>query len=63
MVLVSTSATTRWSTFPLSPMFAPFMQELAGYAARGTRRARRNLLVGEPIRAMLFPGEFGARSP
>jgi len=58
VILIGTSATARWSTFPLSPTFAPFLQELAGYAVRGST-GRRNLLVGEPIRTMLFPGEFG----
>ncbi len=59
VILISTSAAARWSTFPLSPTFAPFMQELGAYAARGST-GRRNLLVGEPILTMLFPNEFGA---
>jgi len=58
VVLMSTSATTRWSTFPLSPAFAPFLQELASYACGGSA-GQRNLTVGEPIRTVLFPGEFG----
>jgi len=58
VVLMSTSATTDWSTLPLSPVFLPFVQELAAYTVQGAG-GRRNLTVGEPIRMVLFPGEFG----
>jgi hypothetical protein len=57
VVLVSTSASPRWSTFPLIPGWLPFMQELASYMVKGFG-GERNLTVGEPIRTVLFPGEF-----
>jgi len=58
VILVSTAATRRWSTFPVTPSFAPFVQEVSSYAARGAA-ARRNLKVGEPIVVRLLSSEFG----
>ena len=59
VVLLGTSASAQWSTFPLMPSFLPFVQELSAWAAGGSA-GRRNLAVGEPVDTVLFPGEFGA---
>jgi len=48
VVLVSTSADTRWTPAPLWPSFVPLVQEILAFCAGGESK-QRNVAVGEPL--------------
>jgi|GEM_PF-5303468 len=58
VVLVNTTADPAWSSFAAGPFFPLFVQEMSRYLAGGSLEGE-NLRVGEPLREMLFPGQFG----
>ena len=60
VMVVNTSADAGWSTFAAGPFFPLFVQETARYLVRGSLE-EGNLTVGEPLRQVLFPGEFGQK--
>ena len=47
-ILVTTSVDVKWSSWPLSPSYVPFMHELILYVVSGRSRERQ-VLVGEPL--------------
>ncbi len=59
VVLVATSAEPSWTALPLWPSFVPLVQETVAYCAAGQLR-RRNVMVGEPIEALLALSAAGA---
>ncbi len=52
VVLVATSAEPSWTALPLWPSFVPLVQEMVAYCA-AAQLGRRNLMVGEPLEAVL----------
>ena len=60
VVLVNTTADAAWSSFAPGPYFPLFVQEMSRYLAGGSLEGE-NLRVGEPLRQVLFPGQFGER--
>jgi hypothetical protein len=52
VVLITTTANMDWNTWPASPSYLPFMQELLRHAVSGRLR-EQSLAVGEPIEEYL----------
>jgi uncharacterized membrane protein len=55
VVLLTSTVNMDWGTWPASPSFPAFMQELLRFAVAG-RTAGRALEVGEPLEEILPPG-------
>ena len=54
VLLLTTSATTDWTNFPIRNLFLPLMMRIAHLAARG-QTVRHDLLAGQPFEANLYP--------
>jgi hypothetical protein len=58
VLLFTSSLNMDWNTWPISPSFPPFMQELLHHAVAGRLREQATL-VGEILEEYLQPGEAG----
>ncbi len=54
VILVTTAATTDWTTLPVRHLFLPLLVRIVHLAAR-TDETRHNLLAGQPFEANLWP--------
>ena len=55
VVLINSTADMDWGTWPASPSFPPFVQELLRFAIAG-RLGARAVLAGQPLEETLSPG-------
>ncbi|HEY8504383.1 MAG TPA: VWA domain-containing protein, partial [Gemmataceae bacterium] len=60
VILYASSFNTDWTSWPLSPSFAPFVQELFRHAVAGTRKPA--VQVGEPLEEHLPVALAGLRA-
>lgn len=58
-ILIATSADASWTAMPMWPSYVPIVQELLMFAVRGQLQDR-NVLVGQPLGALLPPGAGSA---
>jgi hypothetical protein len=58
VVLLTTTANMDWTTWPMSPSFLPFMQELLRYAVAGRLREQA-AVVGDPLEEVFPIGTGG----
>src|SRR5262249_13992142 len=58
VVLVTSTINTDWTSWPIAPSFAPFMQELLRFAV--LQPPRRTVTVGEPLDELLPPSTLAA---
>jgi len=60
VAMINTTADPAWSSFAMGPFFPLFVQEMCRYLVPGSLE-ETNLMVGEPLRQVLFAGQFGQR--
>ena len=59
VVMFGSSATTKWTNFPIHPNFVPFLKRLTGYLTQVRNPANLNLLPGSVFQQVVSPDLAG----